>query len=262
MAESSTGAATQHPAHSTLVYRRRLTPYCSATDTSSCSTSSPPRRVRMRSISAISGSSRAKPWALSASRGLSIRRRRNSGCSMARRTTAPIISFRMRLLHHGQTAYDGPGNLYPPARVSRGINPRTRPVATRSNMSDFSPRRALFLSLATLLLASAALATTPTARYDARIVYVPVTTHSILFGGSTGVDNGGTKLSYELNDTWDWNGTIWTQLFPRHVPTARYGHVMVWDSARKRIVMFGGRTGNSKTDLNDTWIYKDGDWTQ
>lgn len=129
-------------------------------------------------------------------------------------------------------------------------------------MSDFSPRRALFLSLATLLLASAALATTPTARYDARIVYVPVTTHSILFGGSTGVDNGGTKLSYELNDTWDWNGTIWTQLFPVHVPTARYGHVMVWDSARNRIVMFGGRTGNATTDLNDTWIYKDGDWTQ
>ena len=129
-------------------------------------------------------------------------------------------------------------------------------------MSDFSPRRALFLSLATLLLATAAFATTPTARFDARMVYVPVTTHTILFGGSTAVDNGGTKLPYELNDTWDWNGTIWTQLFPLHVPTARYGHVMVWDSARNRIVMFGGRTGNAKSDLNDTWIYKDGDWTQ
>src|SRR4029079_16906750 len=118
------------------------------------------------------------------------------------------------------------------------------------------------LSLATLLLASAALATTPTARFDALIVYVPVTTHTILFVGSTANDIGGTKLSYELNDTWDWNGTIWTQLFPVHVPTARYGQVMVWDSARKRIVMFGGRTANATIDLNDTWIYKDGDWTQ
>ncbi|HKS22451.1 MAG TPA: kelch repeat-containing protein [Thermoanaerobaculia bacterium] len=129
-------------------------------------------------------------------------------------------------------------------------------------MSDFSPRRALFLSLATLFVASAALATTPSARFDARMVYVPVTTHTILFGGSTATDTSGTKLSYEFNDTWDWNGTIWTQLFPIHVPTGRYGHVMVWDSARNRIVMFGGRTGNGKTDLNDTWIYKDGDWKQ
>src|SRR5436309_7847807 len=43
----------------------------------------------------MSGSSRAKPWAASASCGLSTSLRRNSGCSMARRTTAPIISLRM-----------------------------------------------------------------------------------------------------------------------------------------------------------------------
>src|ERR1043166_9801595 len=99
-------------------------------------------------------------------------------------------------------------------------------------MSDFSPRRALFLSLATLLLGTAAFATTPTARFDARMVYVPVTTHTILFGGSTAVDNGGTKLPYELTDPWDWNGTIWTQLFPRPVPAALYARVTVGDRPR------------------------------
>ena len=129
-------------------------------------------------------------------------------------------------------------------------------------MSDHSPRRLLFLSLVILLLATAASATTPSARFDARMVYIPATTHTLLFGGSTAVDSGGTKLAYEFNDTWDWNGTIWTQLFPPTVPTARYGHIMVWDAARKRVVLFGGRTGNGKTDLNDTWIFKDGDWTQ
>ena len=88
-------------------------------------------------------------------------------------------------------------------------------------MSDFSPRR-LLLTLLTTLIAGAASATTPSARFDARMVYNPVTTHTILFGGSTAVD-ASTKQSYEFNDTWDWNGLIWTQLFPLHVPTARYG---------------------------------------
>jgi hypothetical protein len=128
-------------------------------------------------------------------------------------------------------------------------------------MSDFSPRRALLLASALLLLATAASATTPSGRFDARMVYDPTTAHTILFGGSTASDPA-TKTSYEFSDTWDWNGLFWTQLFPLHVPAARYGHVMVYDSARQRIVIFGGRTGGGKTDLNDTWVYKNGDWTQ
>ncbi|HEV2718960.1 MAG TPA: kelch repeat-containing protein [Thermoanaerobaculia bacterium] len=127
-------------------------------------------------------------------------------------------------------------------------------------MSHHTSRRALLFTLA-LLIPAAAFATTPSARYDSKMVYDPVTTHSVLFGGNTAVDPS-TKLSYEFSDTWDWNGTIWTQLFPLNTPTARYGHVMVYDAKRDRMVMFGGRTGNSKTDLNDTWVFKNGDWTQ
>lgn len=155
------------------------------------------------------------------------------------------------------------GRNFPPGRaVSAGINPRTCPVGSASkNMSDFAPRRAFFLSLVLLLIAVAASAATPSARFDGRMVYDPTTSHTILFGGSTPTDTA-TKTSYEFNDTWDWNGLLWTQLFPLHIPTARYGHVMVYDSARKRIVMFGGRTGGGKTDLNDTWIFQNGDWTQ
>jgi hypothetical protein len=127
-------------------------------------------------------------------------------------------------------------------------------------MSD-SPHRLLFVTLASMLFAAAAFATTPSARFDARMVYNPVTTHTILFGGTTASDSS-TKQAYEFNDTWDWNGSIWTQLFPLHVPPARYDHAMVYDSARDRIVMFGGRTGNGKVDLGDTWVFKNGDWTQ
>lgn len=128
-------------------------------------------------------------------------------------------------------------------------------------MSDFSPRRLQYLILAITFIAGAASATTPSGRYDARMVYNPITTHTVLFGGVTATD-ASTKQAYEFSDTWDWNGTLWTQLFPLHVPQARYGHIMVYDSARDRIVMFGGRTNNSKLDLGDTWVFKNGDWTQ
>jgi hypothetical protein len=128
-------------------------------------------------------------------------------------------------------------------------------------MSEFSPRRLLLLTLSISFIAAAASATTPSGRYDARMVYNPVTTRTVLFGGTTAVDPS-TKQSYEFSDTWSWNGFIWTQLFPLHVPQGRYGHVMVYDSLRDRIVMFGGRTNNSKLDLADTWVFKDGDWTQ
>src|SRR6185295_8077873 len=68
-----------------------------------CSTSpASPRLVRIFSISARSSDSSAKPWDCKASRGLSMSRRRNSGCSIARRTTAPIISLRMLALPPGR----------------------------------------------------------------------------------------------------------------------------------------------------------------
>jgi len=128
-------------------------------------------------------------------------------------------------------------------------------------MSHHTSRRALLFALFLLLPGAAAFAVTPSARYDSKMVYDPVTTHSVLFGGTTALDPS-TRVSYEFSDTWDWNGTIWTQLFPLHNPPARFAHVMVYDSARDRIVVFGGRTGNSKQDLNDTWVFKNGDWTQ
>ncbi len=128
-------------------------------------------------------------------------------------------------------------------------------------MSPHTSRRALSLTLLLLLAGTAAFAATPSARYNSKMVYDPVTTHSVLFGGTTAIDPS-TKMPYEFSDTWDWNGTIWTQLFPLHTPPARFGQAMVYDSARDRIVMFGGRSGNNKQDLNDTWVFKNGDWTQ
>ena len=118
-------------------------------------------------------------------------------------------------------------------------------------------RIALF-TLLTLFTTSSLLAGFPSARSQARMVFDPVTTHTILFGGVSDPD-AGTAQSYDLNETWTWTGIRWVQRFPATVPAARSSHVMVYDNTRSRIVMFGGKSG--KAELADTWMYRDNNWT-
>ena len=127
-------------------------------------------------------------------------------------------------------------------------------------MSEHSLKRSLFLSILSFLIAAPALfAANPSARFRSPLQYVPSIGRAVLFGGSTAIDSG-TKLSYELHDTWEWSGGRWNQRFPAHAPGARSGHDLVYDSLRERLVLFGGHAG--KTDFNDTWLYKNNDWTR
>ena len=80
----------------------------------------------------------------------------------------------------------------------------------------------------------------------------------LLFGGS------GSGL---LNDTWIWDGSNWTLQSPAARPDARYSHSMVYDSAHKQIVLFGGfvpgpdiRFPNYPSYGNDTWIWEGFNW--
>lgn len=120
-------------------------------------------------------------------------------------------------------------------------------------------KRNLLLLTALAFLATPLLADNPSARYETRMVYDPTTTHVILFGGLTASD-AGTKKAYHLNDTWDFNGFRWIPRFPAHSPGPRSGHVMVYDTNRSHIVLFGGR--DDTTDLNDTWVFEGKDWKQ
>jgi hypothetical protein len=123
-----------------------------------------------------------------------------------------------------------------------------------------------FVAAGALLLASfTLLADTPGGRAETRMVYDPISTHTILYGGATAIDKG-TKISYDLADTWEWTGDHWVHLLTPHSAGQRSGHVMVYDSNRSRIVIFGGRrtdtVKNVQNILNDTWIFQNGDWSQ
>ncbi len=57
---------------------------------------------------------------------------------------------------------------------------------------------------------------------------------------------GGASLNFATNhaDTWEWNGTTWTQLGVAP-PAGRHGHATTYDSWRGNVVMFGGRSTTS-----------------
>jgi hypothetical protein len=106
--------------------------------------------------------------------------------------------------------------------------------------------------------------TGPSARRMHALAFDEVAKTIVMFGGFDGTD-----LSDQL---WEWNGTSWRQRCGEGTicsgPTARYGHSMMWDSNRQRIVVFGGCTaGNGATCTTDTdevweWNGSTRDWTR
>jgi hypothetical protein len=89
----------------------------------------------------------------------------------------------------------------------------------------------------------------PGGRRSAAMAYDFARQRTVLFGGHTG--------SAYVNDTWEWDGVNWTQITTKNAPSGRYTN-MVYDSARKRIVIHSGYPGYPA----DTWEYDGNDWTQ
>jgi len=83
----------------------------------------------------------------------------------------------------------------------------------------------------------------------------------VLFGGH-GLGGGG--LMY-LGDTWEWNGSSWSQVSSGG-PSARDAHAMAYDSQRGVTVLLGGGQiqGQSQvtTSFSDTWEWDGGSWSQ
>lgn len=95
----------------------------------------------------------------------------------------------------------------------------------------------------------------PMNRSGAGMVFDAARHVSTVFGGA-----GGSFT--ELSDSWSWNGSSWTQDFTTTTPPARRHHVMAYDSARARTVLFGGRFGRDVFPLflSDTWERDGSTW--
>lgn len=86
----------------------------------------------------------------------------------------------------------------------------------------------------------------PSPRYGHALAYDSLRQRVVLFGGRTFPPGAGNRY---LDDTWEWDGAAWNQVVNAG-PSARSNHAMVYDSARGRIVLYGGFDGSGKSD---TW---------
>ncbi len=99
-------------------------------------------------------------------------------------------------------------------------------------------------------------ATSPPASWGSRLVLDTARNVVVLYGGYQ------ISETYPPQDqTWEWNGTTWTQAFPVHTPAGLGWHGMSYDSLRNRVVVFGG-IRQDQIDTGETWEYDGVDWTR
>ena len=97
--------------------------------------------------------------------------------------------------------------------------------------------------------------TSPSWRSDHAMAYDAARGRVVLFGGY----QDDPSPSQYARDTWEWDGDDWIERTPATSPPARFSHAMAYDSARRRVVLFGGWNG---ARLGDTWEWDGNVWTE
>lgn len=96
------------------------------------------------------------------------------------------------------------------------------------------------------------------------MAFDPVSQTVIMFGGHN--LNRWPAGPNTLGDMWSWDGNDWTQLSPATMPFMRFGHEMVLDQKRNRVVMWGGSSRQSSAvgavSHFETWEWDGSNWTQ
>ncbi len=96
----------------------------------------------------------------------------------------------------------------------------------------------------------------PRGRISSAMAFDAARGETVLFGGY--YDEIGR--SFNLGDTWVWNGQYWREHFGIPGPSAREQSLMAFDSARGRIVLFGGHNRQSQL-FDETWEWDGSSWT-
>lgn len=97
----------------------------------------------------------------------------------------------------------------------------------------------------------------PGPRANPAMAYDSARQRTVLFGGRSGA----YPMPWtDLAETWEWDGTAWSQLAVGG-PPARGEHAMAYDSARGVVVLFGGYTWNVAFH-GDTWEFDGTTWVQ
>lgn len=88
----------------------------------------------------------------------------------------------------------------------------------------------------------------------------------LLFGGlePSHQTGGAVDQGTLYNDTWLFDGVIWTQVNTAHAPSPRYNGAIAYDTVRGQVVLSGGGVDalSGGTVYYDTWIFNGNDWHQ
>ncbi len=102
----------------------------------------------------------------------------------------------------------------------------------------------------------------PDQRFRHSAVFDSVRNRVVVFGGQ---DGGGVPAS--LHSVWEWNGASFEDRSADNLandgnPTGRSGAALAWHTGLRRLVLFGGRDGESGSNVyNATWTWTGGGWT-
>jgi uncharacterized protein (TIGR03437 family) len=94
----------------------------------------------------------------------------------------------------------------------------------------------------------------PPGRVDATMAFDAAHGQLIMFGGAVNQGFIGTLL----NDTWAWDGSSWTRLFPQNMPPARDANGFAYDASHGNIVMYGGCCDSNGNAFGDMWLWDGG----
>jgi PKD repeat protein len=102
-------------------------------------------------------------------------------------------------------------------------------------------------------------ATRPSARFGFMLADDPADHVVVLFGGQG--SKGGASF---LNDTWEFDAGVWTNVTSGVAPPGRFWGSMSYDSETSQVLLFGGNEGGGPSTeyTNNTWAFHAGTWTQ
>ena len=89
---------------------------------------------------------------------------------------------------------------------------------------------------------------TPSPRSNPSMVYAPDRQQIVLFGGLTGQGPSAETWRYDLA------ANTWTQVGTQQGPSARSSQGMSYDAAKGRVLLFGGKTGD--TNSMELWEWQ------
>ncbi len=92
----------------------------------------------------------------------------------------------------------------------------------------------------------------PPARWQTAAAYDPVRAVVVLYGGRSAAGSN-------TNDTWEFDGTAWTQRTPTGTPLALRGHAMYFDASINETFLYGGITSGTNP-TGQAYFYNGSRW--